>query len=387
MIDADFIKQRFEEVFLEVPGIIARSPGRINIIGEHTDYHEGFVLPAAIDRFIYVAAAPRSDNTIRLYSDRYNEYIETTLDGVRPNEKSWGNYILGVVHELLSQGHSLAGFDLVFAGDIPIGAGLSSSAAVECATVLALDTLFSYQISKVAMAKIGQQAEHKFAGVRCGIMDQFASMLSKEGTVIKLDCRTLDFEYKPLELGDFTFLLINSNVDHSLADSAYNDRREKSEQGVSWIREKYPQVKSLRDVSILMLQEIVEKRDIEVFLKCKYVIEENERLLQACTALENGDLATLGDRMYASHRGLSEQYDVSCKELDFLVAQAKLYPQVLGARMMGGGFGGCTINLIHQDFKEEFVAKIEPLYRKHFDIDITPIQINIGGGAEILYAK
>lgn len=384
MINQAYIENRFTEIFKNPTKFIIRSPGRINVIGEHTDYHEGFVLPAAIDKSVYVGIRKNHSKQIRLYSESYSQYHEISLYKIRPSLQNWPNYILGVVSEMQMLGHRLEGFDLYITGDVPLGAGLSSSAAVACATGFAINQLFSLNISRIELAKIGQQAEHRFAGVMCGIMDQFASLLSRPKTLLKLDCRTLEYEHIPLDLGEYTFLLLNTNVSHALGDSEYNCRREQSEQGVKWIQELHPQVQSLRDITIQMLKEIVLPKDKDVYTKCQYVVEENSRLLDACNALKQKDLITLGLLMYGSHQGLSKQYKVSCDELDFLVDEAKMYPDVLGARMMGGGFGGCTINLIKEEFIPQFVDEVGQRYRSLFSQDITPIPVHISGGTHFI---
>lgn len=384
MISKEQVEKRYKEVFGAAATHVVRSPGRINIIGEHTDYNEGFVLPTAIDKAIYVAVAKRDDDLVRLYAQDFDACYEVSLEKVSPTELGWPNYVLGVVAELQERGKSIGGFNLYLDGDVPLGAGLSSSAAVECATGFALDVLFDLGLSRVEIAQIGQQAEHKYAGVKCGIMDQFASVMSKAGHVIKLDCRDLSYSYEPLELGEYVILLLNTNVKHSLASSAYNDRRASCEKGVTLVQKKHPEVKSLRDVSMQMLEAHVRDVDVEAYVKCKFVLEENQRLERACEALESGDLPELGRQLYLAHQALSKEYEVSCAELDFLVDYVKQFPQVLGARMMGGGFGGCSVNLLKAAFQDELIASLTPIYKAKFGLELTAIKVVPSNGTELL---
>jgi galactokinase len=350
---------------------VFRSPGRVNIIGEHTDYNEGFVLPAAIDKGIYVAISARQDDRIHLYSNEFNEMYEGSIEGLSKSNQQWANYILGVVAQLIKNGYQPGGFNLVIDGNIPIGAGLSSSAAVECATAYALNDIFGLGISKMDMVKMAQKAEHEYAGVMCGIMDQFASMHGKRDHVIRLDCRSLEYEYVPLQLQGYKIVLLNTNVKHSLADSEYNVRRSQCEQGVALVKAKYPQVNSLRDVTLKMLEELVKEEDKLIYTRCKYVVEENQRLLQGCESLIQGDLVALGREMYASHNGLSKEYEVSCKELDFLVDYARREKEIIGSRMMGGGFGGCTINLIQEEAVDRLVEEMKVSYQNGMNKELT----------------
>lgn len=384
MIDKRIIETRFKEVFGSDADLSVKSPGRINIIGEHTDYNEGFVLPAAIDKNVYVALRTRQDGQINLYSEGYNEHYKVSLRELAPTEKGWPNYILGVVHQYVQKGVSLAGFDLYIDGDVPLGAGLSSSAAVECATGFALNELFDLGLSRVDIAKAGQLAEHTYAGVKCGIMDQFASVVSKEDHVTLLDCRNLDYEFVPFQLVDYDILLLNTNVKHNLASTAYNDRRAACEQAVAWIAEQHPQVRSLRDVDLGMLDGIVKEKSEDVYTKAKYVVEENTRVLQACEALRKNDIAELGRLLFAAHHALSKEYEVSCAELDFLVEAVEERDEVVGARMMGGGFGGCTVNIIRKGTAEKLVKDLAPEYLDTFGFDFSPIYVSISGGASKL---
>ena len=342
------VTANFKARFNEEPALF-RSPGRVNIIGEHTDYNNGFVLPAAIDKAIYLGISKRNDDVISLFSEEFNESFETKVSQVKPTDKGWPNYILGIVDQLNKKGHTIAGFNLNIDGDIPIGSGLSSSAAVECATGFALNEVFGLNLSRLDLAFIAQKAEHEFAGVRVGIMDMFASLFGKKDHVIKLDCQSLEYEYVPLILKGFKIVLLNTNVKHSLSSSEYNTRRQQCEEGVALVKEHYPEVKTLRDVTMEMLDQYVKPKNELVYRRCKYVVEENLRLLAACEDLKNGHVEALGEKMFQSHDGLSKEYEVSCRELDFLVDAVRNNPNVLGARMMGGGFGGCTINIVKEE--------------------------------------
>lgn len=360
----------FQEYYKKEPQVF-RSPGRVNIIGEHTDYNDGFVLPAAIDKSIFVAIAKRDDDLIRLYSKEFNESLEIQIKELQISDKQWANYILGVVAQLLKHNYNFKGFDLMIDGDVPIGAGLSSSAAVECATAFALNQFYDLQIPKMEMVKMAQKAEHEYAGVMCGIMDQFASMYGETDRVIRLDCRSLEYTYVPFKLEGIKIVLLNTNVKHSLASSEYNVRRQQCEEGVALLQKKYPQVNSLRDATKEMLDELVAPIDPIIYSRCKYVVEENQRLLEGCEALEKGDIATLGRNMFGSHDGLSKEYEVSCKELDFLVEQVRNNPDVLGARMMGGGFGGCTINLVKEGAIDSLIENVGKAYKESMNMELT----------------
>jgi galactokinase len=377
------LREKFTSLFHTEP-VLVRSPGRVNIIGEHTDYNEGFVLPAAIDKAIYIAIGKRTDDKIHLYAQDYQQSHEVTLSTVAPTDKHWPNYILGIVDQFQKRGYQLNGFNLVIDGDVPLGAGLSSSAAVECATAFALNELFQLGVEKLEMVKAAQLAEHTFAKVMCGIMDQFASMFGKKDHVIKLDCRSLEYEYVPLELKGIKILLLNSNVKHSLASSEYNTRRQQCEQGVAWVKEHHPEVNSLRDVTMPMLQKHVAPKDEEIFKRCKYVIEESLRLLEGCEDLKQGRIEALGKKMFRTHEGLSKEYEVSCKELDYLVDYVKDNPAVLGSRMMGGGFGGCTINLVKEEAIDELVKNISKDYQQAMNLELSAYIAGIEEGSSIV---
>jgi galactokinase len=377
------LKEKFKSLFNAEP-LLVRSPGRVNIIGEHTDYNEGFVLPAAIDKAIYIAVSKRTDNIISLYAQDYQQSHKVTTSSIAPSDKHWPNYILGVVDQIQKRGHKIGGFNLVIDGDVPLGAGLSSSAAVECATAFALNELFGLQMDKMEMVKAGQKAEHTFAGVMSGIMDQFASMFGKKDHAINLDCRSLEYEYVPLRLNGYKILLLNTNVKHSLSSSEYNTRRKQCEQGVAWIKEHHPGVNSLRDVTMQMLQQYVQPKDELIYKRCKYVVEENIRLLEGCEDLKKGNLEALGKKMFRTHEGLSKEYEVSCKELDYLVDHVKNNQAVVGARMMGGGFGGCTINLVKEDAIDDLVTLVSKDYQKAMNLELSAYVAVIEDGSSIV---
>lgn len=377
------IAEKFASMFGEVP-LLVRSPGRINIIGEHTDYNDGFVLPAAIKQSAYVAVSARNDDNIQLYSSDFDQSFNCTVSTMAPTKLGWPNYILGVADQLVKKGFKIKGFNLVLHGEVPIGAGLSSSASIECAAVFALNEIFKLGISTRELALIAQKAEHEFAKVRVGIMDMFASLFGKEDHVIRIDCRSLEYEYMPMKLDGISIVLLNTNVKHSLADSEYNTRRAQCEQGVAWVKEKHPQVKSLRDVTHDMLDKLVKPKDELIYRRCNYVISENERLIHGCEDLVAGNINALGKKMFQTHDGLSKEYEVSCMELDFLVDSVRNNPDVLGARMMGGGFGGCTINLVKENAIDKLTETLEKTYKQKTGLDLTVYVARIGNGTQII---
>lgn len=379
------LRAEFVERYESEPAVIVRSPGRVNIIGEHTDYNEGFVLPAAIDKAAYIALSLRDDDEIHLTALDLNETFSTTVAALKPvGDISWPNYILGSAAQFIKRGITLPGFNAVLSSDVPIGAGLSSSAAVECATVFALNELLQTNLDRVPMVVMAQKAEHEYAGVMCGIMDQFASMMGKKDHVIKLDCRSLAYEYVPFKLDGIKILLLNTNVKHSLASSEYNTRRNECSQAVDWIKVHHPEVTSLRHANIAMLNEHVLPKDKTIDKRSRFVVEEIDRLLTGCTDLQQGNIAALGQKMFATHDGLSKMYAVSCKELDFLVDFVRDRPEVIGARMMGGGFGGCTINLVKESAIDQLVADIKPAYEAATGLQLDYYIASIENGTEII---
>lgn len=379
------IRNVFIEKFQITPTIIIRSPGRVNIIGEHTDYNNGFVLPAAIDKAAYIAISIRADEQIHLHAIDLHDAFETNIADVKPlDDGHWANFILGSAAQFYKKGLLTKGFNAVLSSDVPIGAGLSSSAAIECATVFALDQLLQTQLEKLELVKMAQKAEHEYAGVLCGIMDQFASMMGKANHVIKLDCQSLDYTYIPFKLDGFKIVLFNTNVKHSLASTAYNTRRTECLKAVELIQAAYPEVLSLRNATIEQLNQFVLPYSPIIYQRAKFVVDEIHRLEQACQYLQNDQLNALGQLMYQTHDGLSKQYEVSCKELDYLVDFVKPLPSVIGARMMGGGFGGCTINLVQSTDIDQLVSAIQPAYEGAMGLPLTHYVASIQNGTEIL---
>ena len=345
------------------PEVMVSAPGRINLIGEHTDYNDGLVMPCAISNQVVLAARPNGTNRCNLISLKFGE--ASFALGDRTPGAEWFRYIAGVVAGLEDRGHRISGFDLVLDSDIPAGAGLSSSAALCCGTGFLLKELFGLQISRLELVLVAQWAEHAFAGLNCGIMDQYASLFGEKDKALLLDCRTRTHELLPLDLGDHVLLLVNSGVSHHLASSEYNLRRQSCEEGLRAIAKRFP-VRSLREVTVEMLEAVGGDLDQVTANRCRYVVEEIARTMNAAEDLRSGDLATFGKRMFETHRGLSRDYQVSCEETDFLVGCAGGDRAVLGARMMGGGFGGCTLNLILDDGVENFAVSVREKYLARF---------------------
>lgn len=373
------IKSNFVNVFKTTPLLIF-SPGRINIIGEHTDYNDGFVFPAAVNKGI-VAAIQKSDESVsKAYAVDKDDLVTFSLKDLKPSQEgSWQNYVFGVVAELQNRSKVIGNFNIAFGGDIPGGAGMSSSAALENSVVFGLNELFNLGLTKEDMILISQKAEHNYVGVKCGIMDQYASMFGVENNALLLDCRTVQSKPYEIDFKDYELILINTKVKHSLSDSAYNDRRSVCESIASMLK-----VKALRDATEHDLESIKNQVTPENYQKALYVIQENNRVIEASKAIQADDLVLLGNLLYASHEGLQHQYKVSCEELDFLVDQAKLSPHVLGARMMGGGFGGCTINLISKQHSEAFIAQISEAYHAKFNKACSVYPVALSNGTHII---
>jgi len=372
------VENSFEKHFNTSPLLIF-SPGRINLIGEHTDYNDGFVFPASISKGIVLAIQKSDSEKSQVYALNKKEMCEFDLQNIQPLENGgWRNYVLGVVAEIQKAGTSLTNFNISFAGDIPGGAGMSSSAALENSVVFGLNTLFNLGLSKQKMILISQKAEHNFAGVNCGIMDQYASMFGEKESALLLDCRTVESKSYKINFKEYKLLLINTNVKHDLSESAYNDRREVCEAICKKLN-----IKALRDADRSDLSTIKNDISSDDYLKALYVIEENERVHRFSKAIEENNLNTLGELLYKSHKGLSSQYKVSCDELDFLVDLTKETPSILGARMMGGGFGGCTINLIHKKSNLD-IKNIVKKYELKFKINPSVYSIKLTNGVKII---
>ena len=344
--------------------VAVRSPGRVNLIGEHTDYNEGFVLPAAVDKAAHFIVTPGKRGECRIYAADLADHFSCSVGSIAKSEKSWPNYLLGIISELQKDGHTIPGCDVVFGGDVPIGAGMSSSAAVECGFAFALNELFHLGLSKLDLARLGQRAENRFVGVQCGIMDQFVNIFGKDQKVLKIDCRSLEYEYFPFERTDLNIVLCETESKRSLASSEYNIRRQQCEAGVAILRKHEPKIRTLRDVSEELLAVHRGEMDDIILRRCLYVVHENARVLAACQDLQRNDFRSFGRKMYLSHAGLRDDYQVSSPDLDFLVEAASSIEGVLGARMMGAGFGGCTINLVEHNRVAVFTEEIRERYRR-----------------------
>lgn len=379
------IQSSYSRYFSGEP-MIVYSPGRVNLIGEHTDYNEGFVLPAAIDKAILMAFSKNKDGMIRLHSvDMQPDYFETPVSKTYTKTGiDWADYIIGVVDQLQKTGRETEGFNCAFGGNIPIGAGMSSSAALEGGVAFGLSHLFGLDLTLMEMTKAAMMAENEFVGVRCGIMDQFASLHGQKDKVLKLDCRSLEYELYPFEWDQMCLLLCDTGIRRALAVSEYNIRRQQCETGVSVIRKSDPAISSLRDVSLEQVENFREEMDDLIYRRCRYVIEENKRVTDACAALTRNDLNAFGHKMYQSHHGLRNDYEVSCRELDLLVEATEPLESVLGARMMGGGFGGCTINLVNKDTLDDTIKQIREHYLKKTGKKPEFYVVNIDKGTHLI---
>ena len=374
-MEVEHVRSRFIKHFDGTIGTVYASPGRINLIGEHTDYNGGFVFPGAIDKVMMAELKRNGTNKVRAYSIDMKDYVEFGFEEADAPRTSWARYIYGVCREIIKRGGKLEGFNTAFAGDVPLGAGMSSSAALESVYAYALNDMFDLGIDKFELAKIGQATEHNYCGVKCGIMDQFASIFGKAGSLMRLDCRSLEHQYFPFDPKGYKLVLLDTVVKHELASSAYNKRRESCENVARAIG-----VEFLRDATLEQLNAVKGKVSDEDYMRAEYVIEEIQRVLDVCDALEKGDYETVGKKMYETHEGMSKLYEVSCEELDFLNDIARECG-VTGSRVMGGGFGGCTINLVKDELYEPFVTKAKEAYHKKYNRSPKVYDVVISDGA------
>ncbi len=376
------IRRQFQQYFGKEHQL-AMAPGRVNLIGEHTDYNQGFVLPGAIDKKIYIGHTPNDLARLNVRAIEYNEQYSFSLDEMKP-VKGWPTYLLGMIHMVMPERRLPFGMDVIISGNVPVGAGMSSSAALCSAFGMALNDRFQLGLSRMEIALAGQKTEHMFASLQCGIMDQFASLHGKAGHLMKLDCRNLEFEYVPFDFPGHQIVLVNTMVSHTLAGSEYNLRRRQCEAGVAVLQKYNPQIRSLRDVELSQLIAHRTELDKTDFRRCLFIVEENQRLLDGCDCLKQHKLEAFGALMYASHTGLSRDYEVSCPESDFLVERIRQMEGVQGARQMGGGFGGCIIVLIEESATENFIPGIQDQYERQFSKTPDCFIMNISEGAQIL---
>ena len=378
-MDTRIIEEKFKSLFGN-DYMVYTSPGRVNLIGEHTDYNGGFVFPGAIDKGIYAVINPNGTDKVRAYSLDYDGQVEFGMNEEDAPQESWARYIFGVCREMKKRGFEPKGFDTVFVGDVPLGAGMSSSAALESTFANALNEIFNLNIDRFELARIGQSTEHNYCGVKCGIMDQFASVFGKKGHLMRLNCATMEFEYFPFNPEGYKVVLLDTVVKHELASSAYNKRRESCENACAHIKARHPEVNYLSDATMAMLDEVKAEIPEEDYMRAVYVIGEKQRVLDVCAALEKGDYDTVGDRMFGTHYGMSKEYEVSCEELDFLNDVAKQCG-VTGSRVMGGGFGGCTINLVKEDLYDNFIATAKKEYLAKYNREPKVYDVVISDGA------
>lgn len=373
----------FREKFGEETPKVYTAPGRINLIGEHTDYNGSFVFPGAVDKGITAAIRLNGTNKVRAYALDLDEYSEFGFNEEDIPKEGWAKYIFGVCREIIKRGGKIEGFDTVFSGNVPLGAGMSSSAALECTYAYALNDMLNLGIDKFELAKIGQATEHNYVGVKCGIMDQFISLFGKKGHLVRLDCKTMKYEYFPFDPQGYRLVLLDTQVKHELASSAYNKRRESCERVVAAIRKNHPEVEFLRDANMDMLNEVKNDISEEDYKRAKYVIEETQRVLDVSEALKKGDYETVGKKMYETHEGMSKLYEVSCEELDFLNDIAKKCG-VTGSRVMGGGFGGCTINLVKDELHDKFIEDAKAQFKTKYGYEPKVYDVVISDGARKL---
>lgn len=380
----DDVRSRFIKHFDGTTGSVYASPGRINLIGEHTDYNNGYVFPGAVTQGMIAELKPNGTRMVNAYSIDLKDMVSFSLDDEKGPRATWARYIFGVCREMMALGVPVEGFNTAFAGDVPLGAGMSSSAALESAFAYALNDMWGEnKIEKMELAKVGQRTEHNYIGCNCGIMDQFASVFGKAGSLMRLDCRSGEYAYFPWNPKGYQLVLVNSCVKHELAGSPYNERRLQCEHVAEVIKSHHPEVDTLRDANMDMLEEVKAEISADEYKRARYVIGEVERVLAVCDALEAGDYETVGQKMYETHYGLSKEYEVSCEELDFLNDVAKEVG-VTGSRIMGGGFGGCTINLVSDELVPHFKEVVKAKFAEKYGKEPIVIDVVIGDGSRKL---
>jgi galactokinase len=377
------LTQIFQSYFGTIP-LTAFAPGRINLIGEHTDYQQGFVFPAAVSQGIWVGIGKNGLDVCRLFSMDFEQEFAFSLDDFSPKKGHWATYVMGMCALMKQAGYTIQGFDMVIGGTIPVGSGLSSSAALSVAIGTGISGLFDFQIPKKNIVLYAQKSEHLYAGVNCGIMDPYASAFGAEGKALLLDCRTNTHQEIPVTLGDYSLMLVNTKVKHTLADTAYNKRRAACEESVRILQVEFPEIQTLRDLTVSDLEKVEQLLPDTLFPKAKHIISECGRVHEAAAALQAGDLISFGKLLNTTHQSLSKDYEVSCAELDFLAEKAQALDFVLGARMMGGGFGGCTINLVKTSELEAFQAALSTPYEQAFQKTPEFILVEIGEGARVV---
>ncbi len=374
-MDSKVLLRHFEQRFGCEGGACYAAPGRINLIGEHTDYNGGYVFPGAVEQCLMAWIRPNGTDSVRLYAVDLGMECEFAIDDPQGPQTVHFRYVYGVVREMMARGVKVGGFDAVYGGDVPLGAGMSSSAALESCFAFALNELYGGDLDRMELARVGQQTEHKYVGTKCGIMDQFISLHGREGSLVRLDCRSGEYEYFPWQPEDYSLVVVNSCVRHELVGSPYNDRRNSCERVAARAG-----VETLRDCSWEQLEALRAYITDEDYRRARYVLGEEDRVLAVCEALKRGDYEEVGRQMYLTHEGLSKDYEVSCVELDFLVEEARRCG-VTGARIMGGGFGGCTINLVRDDCRESFLSTVQKSYKARFGVGCKVIPVVIGNGA------
>ncbi len=374
-MDSKVLLRHFEQRFGCEGGACYAAPGRINLIGEHTDYNGGYVFPGAVEQCLMAWIRPNGTDSVRLYAVDLDMECEFAIDDPQGPQTVHFRYVYGVVREMMARGVKVGGFDAVYGGDVPLGAGMSSSAALESCFAFALNELYGGGLDRMELARVGQQTEHKYVGTKCGIMDQFISLHGREGSLVRLDCRSGEYEYFPWQPEGYSLVVVNSCVRHELVGSPYNDRRNSCERVAARAG-----VETLRDCSWEQLEALRADLTDEDYRRARYVLGEEDRVLAVCEALKRGDYEEVGRQMYLTHEGLSKDYEVSCEELDFLVEEARRCG-VTGARIMGGGFGGCTINLVRDDCRESFLSTVQKSYKARFGVGCKVIPVVIGNGA------